>query len=68
MVVFLSFVLGPNRVIKEFGLGLATAIFVDATVVRLSLVPSTMELLGDANCWLPRWLDRLSVDEEAPTP
>lgn len=59
VTVFLSFVLGDQRVIKEFGLGLATAIFVDATVVRMVLVPSTMELLGDANWWLPRWLDRL---------
>jgi RND superfamily putative drug exporter len=59
VVVFLSFVLGPDRVIKEFGLGLATAIFVDATIVRLILVPATMELLGNANWWLPRWLDRL---------
>src|SRR5262249_47671737 len=70
VVVFLSFVLGSNRVIKEFGLGLATAIFVDATVVRLILVPATMELLGDANWWLPRWLDRLlpnlAVDESLP--
>lgn len=59
VVVFLSFVLGPDRVIKEFGVGLATAIFVDATVVRLILVPATMELLGEANWWLPKWLDRL---------
>jgi RND superfamily putative drug exporter len=59
VVVFLSFVLGDLRVIKEFGLGLAVAIFVDATVVRLVLVPATMELLGDLNWWFPRWLDRL---------
>ncbi len=59
VAVFLTFVFGQDRVIKEFGLGLATAIFVDATVVRLILVPATMELLGDANWWLPRWLDRL---------
>ena len=45
--------------IKMFGLGLATAIFIDATLVRMVLVPATMELLGDANWWLPRWLDRL---------
>ena len=43
----------------EFGLGLATAVLVDATLVRMVLVPSTMKLLGDANWWLPRWLDRL---------
>jgi RND superfamily putative drug exporter len=59
VAVFVSFVLGPQRVIKEFGVGLATAILVDATVVRLVLVPATMELLGDANWWLPRRLDRL---------
>jgi RND superfamily putative drug exporter len=41
------------------GIGLATAVFVDATVVRMVLVPATMELLGDRNWWLPRWLDRL---------
>ena len=58
VAVFISFVLGPQRVIKEFGIGLATAIFIDATIVRLILVPATMELLGEANWWLPRWLDR----------
>jgi RND superfamily putative drug exporter len=42
-----------------FGLGLAVAVFVDATIVRLVLVPATMELLGDANWWLPHWLDRV---------
>jgi RND superfamily putative drug exporter len=42
-----------------FGLGLATAIFVDATIVRMVLVPATMTLLGNANWWLPKWLDRL---------
>jgi len=59
VAVFLSFALGPGRIIKEFGIGLATAIFIDATVVRLILVPATMELLGDANWWLPRWLSRI---------
>jgi RND superfamily putative drug exporter len=57
--VFGSFVLGGERVIKEFGLGLAAAIFIDATLVRMVLVPATMELLGDANWWLPTWLARL---------
>src|SRR5207302_9118841 len=68
VAVFLSFVLGDERVIKEFGIGLATAIFVDATIVRLVLVPSTMELLGDFNWWLPAWLDRIlpRVSIEAP--
>ena len=57
--VFAAFVLGDNRSLKMFGLGLATAVLLDATVVRLVLVPATMELLGDRNWWLPRWLDRL---------
>ena len=57
--VFLSFTLSHERILKEFGLGLGTAIFLDATLVRLILVPSLMQLLGDANWWFPRWLDRL---------
>jgi RND superfamily putative drug exporter len=57
--VFGAFVLGADRSLKLFGLGLALAVLLDATVVRLVLVPSTMELLGDRNWWLPRWLDRL---------
>jgi RND superfamily putative drug exporter len=56
--VFLAFVLGEDASTKMFGLGLATAIFVDATLVRMVLVPATMTLLGDANWWLPRTLDR----------
>ena len=56
---FLSFVLGDNIIIKLFGVGFASAIFIDATLVRLVIVPSSMELLGDANWWLPGWLDRL---------
>jgi RND superfamily putative drug exporter len=59
IAVFLSFVLGDTRVIKLFGIGLASAIFIDATLVRMLLVPATMELLGDANWWLPKWLDRI---------
>ena len=57
--VFASFVLGPDRSIKLFGLGLAVAVLIDATIVRLVLVPATMELLGDRNWWLPRWLGSL---------
>ena len=57
--VFLGFVLGDDPAIKMFGLGLATAIFIDATIVRMVLVPAAMTLLGDANWWMPRWLDRL---------
>lgn len=56
---FLSFVLGNNIIIKLFGIGFASAIFIDATLVRLLIVPSTMELLGEANWWLPKWLDRV---------
>ena len=59
VVVFGSFVLEPDRIIKLFGVGLATAVLLDATVVRLLLVPATMELLGDRNWWLPKWLDRI---------
>lgn len=57
--VFLGFVLGDDPVIKQMGLGLATAIFIDATVVRMVLVPATMKLMGYANWWLPGWLDRI---------
>jgi len=57
--VFLGFVLGDDPVIKMMGVGLATAIFVDATIVRMVLVPATMKLMGDANWWIPGWLDRL---------
>jgi RND superfamily putative drug exporter len=59
VTVFGSFVLGDATTIKLFGLGLATANLVDATVVRMVLVPATMELLGDRNWWFPRWLDRI---------
>ena len=56
--VFGSFVLGDLRILKLFGLGLATAVLVDASLVRMILVPATMELLGKANWWFPKWLDR----------
>jgi RND superfamily putative drug exporter len=60
IAVFLSFVLAFDiRQIKLIGLGLAAAVLVDATIVRMVLVPATMELLGNANWWLPRWLSRL---------
>jgi putative drug exporter of the RND superfamily len=59
VTVFASFVFGDVTTIKLFGVGLATAILVDATVVRMVLVPATMELLGDRNWWFPRWLDRV---------
>jgi RND superfamily putative drug exporter len=57
--VFGSFVIGdPVRILDVFGLGMAVAILIDATLVRMVLVPSLMQLLGKANWWLPRWLDR----------
>jgi putative drug exporter of the RND superfamily len=67
--VFLGFVLGDDPAIKMMGLGLATAIFVDATVVRIVLVPATMKLMGTANWWIPGWLDRLlpAIDIEGKT-
>lgn len=67
--VFGGFVLGSDPTTKMFGLGLAVAIFVDATIVRIVLVPATMKLLGDANWWLPAWLDRIlprvDIDSES---
>ncbi len=57
--VFLGFVAGDDPVVKMMGVGLATAVAVDATIVRMILVPSTMALIGDPNWWLPRWLDRI---------
>jgi RND superfamily putative drug exporter len=56
--VFSAFVLGDDRNLKLFGLGLASAVFVDATLVRMVLVPATMELLGARNWWFPKSLDR----------
>jgi putative drug exporter of the RND superfamily len=73
--VFGSFVIGdPLHVLKVFGLGLAAAILIDATLVRMVLVPSIMELVGDANWWMPSWLDRVvpnlgievDVDQSGP--
>jgi RND superfamily putative drug exporter len=68
IAVFSAFVLGDLRVLKLMGLGLATAVFIDATLVRMVLVPATMELLGDANWWFPKWLDRIvpRISVEAP--
>ena len=58
VAVFLGFISGSDPSTKMFGLGLASAIFIDATIVRMVLVPATMKLLGSANWWLPAWLDR----------
>jgi RND superfamily putative drug exporter len=67
--VFAAFVLGDDPMIKMFGLGLAVAVLIDATIVRIVLVPATMKLLGDWNWWLPGWLDRLlpNLDVEGGT-
>lgn len=59
IVVFGAFLLEDSRVLKLFGVGLAVAVLLDATLVRLLLVPATMELLGARNWWLPTWLDRI---------
>jgi RND superfamily putative drug exporter len=58
ILIFASFALGDQVIIKQFGIGLAGAILIDAFIVRTVLVPSVMHLLGRANWWLPAWLDR----------
>ncbi len=67
IVVFGVFIFDPNVFVKQIGLGLAAAVLIDATIVRMVLVPATVELLSDANWWIPRWLDRIlpSVHIEA---
>ncbi len=68
ILVFGSFILGGERVIKEFGIGLAAGVFVDAVFIRMAIVPSLMIMFGDSNWWFPKWLDRalpkLSVDAD----
>ncbi|HUG15303.1 MAG TPA: MMPL family transporter [Thermomicrobiales bacterium] len=72
--VFGSFVLSSETALKLLGFGMAVAIFVDATIVRMIVVPATMELLGDRNWWLPGWLKKVlpnitvDVPDEEPTP
>jgi putative drug exporter of the RND superfamily len=73
VVVFASFALADDRVIKEFGIGLASAVFFDAVIIRCLLVPAVMEVLGRRAWWLPHWLDRrmprLAIEPEpAPAP
>jgi len=70
VAVFGAFALSPDVSLKLIGLGLATAIFVDATIVRMVLVPAVMQLLGDRNWWLPNWLDRVIPEAglEGPAP
>jgi putative drug exporter of the RND superfamily len=57
--VFLAFLVADEVFLKLLGIGMATAIFVDATVVRMVLVPAVMQLMGTANWWIPGWLDRV---------
>jgi RND superfamily putative drug exporter len=59
VVVFLAFLATPDVFLKLFGIGLATAVFLDATVVRMVLVPAVMQLLGSRNWWIPNWLERI---------
>jgi RND superfamily putative drug exporter len=70
IVVFLAFVTSDQVFLKLFGIGLASAIFLDATVVRMVLVPAVMQLLGKWNWWIPNWLERalprLDVERVAP--
>jgi RND superfamily putative drug exporter len=71
VLVFASFALGDDRVIKLFGIGLASAVFFDAVIIRCLLVPAIMELLGRWAWWLPsglqRRLPRLAIEApEAP--
>jgi len=59
VAVFAAFVPSPQVFLKVIGVGMAAAIFIDATIVRMVLVPAVMQLLGRANWWLPAWLDRI---------
>jgi putative drug exporter of the RND superfamily len=71
IVVFLSFVLADDPTVKMLAVGMAVAVLIDASVVRMVLVPSVMTLLGDRAWWLPRWLDRIIPDiqlEGGPAP
>jgi RND superfamily putative drug exporter len=72
IVVFLTFALGPDRVIKEFGIGLAAAVFLDAFVIRILLVPALMQIAGERAWWLPAWLERrlpkVALEHEGPVP
>ena len=70
VAVFGAFAMSPDVSLKLIGLGLATAVFVDATIVRMVLVPAVMQILGDRSWWLPGWMDRLipRAQLEAPAP
>ena len=58
--VFGSFILNGDPTVKQFGVGLSVAVAVDATIVRCVLVPGVMALMGDANWWMPKWLDKIT--------
>jgi RND superfamily putative drug exporter len=60
IAVFLGFLLSPGRPIKMFGTGLASAVFLDAFILRTALVPALMNIFGRSNWYLPRWLDRIT--------
>ena len=70
--VFLGFVLNPQPTVKMMGVGMAAAVFIDATIVRLLLVPAVMRYMGAAAWWLPKWLDRrlprLALEHDGPVP
>jgi putative drug exporter of the RND superfamily len=72
VTVFASFMLGPDRIIKLFGLGLSAAVLIDAVVIRTVLVPAIMQLFGPAAWWLPGWLSkrlpRIAVEPAGPEP
>jgi putative drug exporter of the RND superfamily len=72
VVVFASFILGGQRVIELFGLGLASAVFLDALVIRCVLLPAVLELLGDRTWSFPGWLDRrlprFAIEHDGPVP
>jgi RND superfamily putative drug exporter len=60
--VFLAFVINGDPTVKQFGLGMAVAVAVDATVIRCLLVPAIMSLLGSAGWWMPKWLQRATPE------
>lgn len=60
--VFAGFMITPDPIIKSIGFALAVGVFIDAFVVRMTLVPAVMAVLGRAAWWLPRWLDRVLPD------
>ncbi|MCH7230240.1 MMPL family transporter [Glycomyces sp. L485] len=70
--MFGAFMLSEARLLQQFGIGLAVAIFIDAIVIRCLLVPAIMKIMGRAAWWMPRWLDRVlphvTVEPEAEAP